>query len=128
MIQLLKYSFSRLYFFYGQVLSIKHNVFLYPSIVIGVLLAFNILVILSIILLIFNIGFFGMLYPAVGVGVILATILYISMGSRYKVMLKDVEGYGGDKRSKLKRKSIVYASVSIILFSWVYWLYYQGLI
>jgi len=85
------------------------------------------LAVLSIILLVFNVGFFGMLYPSVGVGIILATILYISIGSRYKTILKDVEDYGSGKRSKLKLKSIVYASVSIILFSWVYWLYYQGL-
>lgn len=128
MIRILKYSFSRSYFCYSEILGIKRNVFLYPSIVIGFLLAFNVLTILSLILMIFGIGFISILYPFVGIGVILTTILYIGIGSHYKIILKDVEIYGSEKRSKLNLYSVIYALISIFLFIWVYRLYYQDLV
>lgn len=119
MIQLLKYSFSRLYFFYRYILGIRQNTFLYPSVVIGFLLAFNILVIVSIPFLIVNSTFFNLMYPFGGVVIILVTMLYIIAGSRYKKILTDVEGYDADTLYKLKHSSIIYAAISIILFIWV---------
>ena len=128
MVALLKYTFSKLYFFYGEILGIKQNVFIYPSIAIGFFLAFNLLTILSVILLLFSAPFLGMLYPVVGVGIILIAIFYTSLGGHYKKILEEVNSYGDCKRSKLKLSSIIYAVVSITMFFWVYWLYYQDLV
>lgn len=121
MIQLIKYIFSRLYYFYDKVLGIRHNTFLYPSVLMGFLLAFNVLVVLSFILQIFDTSFFGIL-PTIRVGVVLSVLFYMKMGSHYKSILKEVESYENSKRSKLRISSIIYTSVSMLLFFGFYWL------
>lgn len=117
MIQVLKYLFCKLYFFYGKVLGIKYNTFLYPSAGIGFILAFNWVAIITLFLFYIDVSVDELInYWAVGgVVVICAMVVYMWIGGRYKKILKEVEHYSKSQKEKLKRNGVIYISVSIIL-------------
>lgn len=114
--QLLKYSFSKMYFFYRDVLCISHNTYLYPSAITGFLLAFNVLAALSGLLMIldYSVSFYQ-LYSIGGVLIVFLTIIYIRIGRHYKKIIKDVQGYTEVTLNRLKINIIIYTATSLII-------------
>lgn len=121
MTRIIKYIFSRVYFFYKGTLGIKHNAYIYPSIFIGFILAFNFVALLYVPLLIVNVNNVSiqLIFILCGLITIFLTMVYIRAGERYKRILNDVEGYADNIKKRLKFKSIVYFAISIVIFIWV---------
>ena len=123
---LFKFIFAYIASYYKRKVNKQTDRVFYVNTALAFLLAFNVLTVLSIVLLIMGVPFMGAMYPFVGGGMIsVMLIVFYSSNINHEQMLNEFNALSRPKFKKLEKQAVVYLLFTIISFFITYYLYYN---
>lgn len=118
MLRLFKYIFSRIYFFYQDVLHVRTKIHYYTSFVLSLLIFANVFVLLNIFTLLFfgqaSFNYTSPYYILIGNGLMFSILIIASVKRRYVAVLKEIQVLPNDDRKRLTIISNAYIALSIL--------------
>jgi hypothetical protein len=118
MLQLLKYTFYRIYFWYQSVFGAQREVHYYSSFILSLLLFGNVFLVVTIFsLLTFRQLFFEDLltfYIILGNILVFSMLIFVSAKRRYVKILEDCKNVSGVEKERLNNLSSRYIIISFI--------------
>lgn len=118
MLQLFKYTFSRIYFFYRDVLHVRTKIHYYTSFVLALLIFANVFVLLNIFTLLFSgqasFDYTSPYYILIGNGLVFSILIIASVKQRYVTVLKEIQALPSVDKKRLSMISNVYVVMSLL--------------
>ena len=117
MIQLFKYIFSRIYFFYRDVLHVRIKTHYYTSFVLALLIFANVFVLLNIFILLFSgqaFDYTSPYYILIGNVLVFSILIMASVKRRYVIVLKEIQALPNTDKKRLAVISNTYIALSVL--------------
>lgn len=118
MLQLFKFTFSRIYLFYHEVLHVRTRTHYYTSFVLSLLVFANIFALVNAFTLFFLdrmvLGVQSNYFIYVGNAVMFSILIVVSIKRKYLAVIKEITGLPDDERKRLSTISNVYVIVSLL--------------
>lgn len=118
MLQLFKYTFGRIYFFYKDVLHVRTNTHYYTSFVLALLIFANVFVLLNIFTLLFlgqaSFDYTSPYYILIGNGLVFSILIIASVKQRYVMVLKEIQALSNVDKKRLSTVFNVYVIMSLL--------------
>lgn len=118
MLQLFKFTFSRIYRFYVDVLHVRKQIHFYASFVLALLIFANVFVIVNIYTLLFSgkasFDYTSPYYILIGNGLVISILIIMSVRHRYIAILKEIQALPVEDRKRLTIMSNAYIAISLL--------------
>jgi len=118
MLQLLKYTFGRIYFFYKDALHVRTKIHFYTSFVLALLIFANVFVLINIFTLLISgqasFNYTSPYFILIGNGLMFSILIVASVKQRYVAVLKEIQALPNDDRKRLMIISNTYMALSIL--------------